>query len=270
MVLTALLAASLTVVTIGYRQGSGGPLHRIQDGAMTIVAPLQSAVSAIFSPVGDFFHAIGHIPSLEARNKALQRQLDALQAEQNQMDAIKQDEQKALALLQEQSWTTGRRLGARVIGHSPSNQEWSAYLDKGSADGVAPGMTVIDDTGLVGHVTSVNAHACKVLEVIDPTHKAGARLPTGETGIVSGNGDAPLSLGLLPVSATVSAGQTVVTSGYDNGVFPAGIRIGRVISATRSPDALSESASLQPFVDFGKLSLVQILLDTHPVAVPGG
>ena len=270
MVLAALLAASLTVVTLGYRQGSGGPLHKIQDGALTIVAPLQSLVSSVLSPVGDFFHSIAHVPSLESQNKALRSQVQALQAEHNQVQALQQEDQKALALLQEQSWTTGRRLGARVIGHSPSNQEWTDNIDKGSAEGVAPGMTVIDDTGLVGRVTSVTAHAAKVLLLNDPTHKVGSRLlPTGETGLVSGNGEAPLSFDQIAVSATVAAGQTVVTSGYDNGVYPAGIPIGRVIGTTHSPDSLTQSASLQPFVDFNNLSLVLVLLDTHAITIPG-
>jgi hypothetical protein len=39
--------------------------------------------------------------------------------------------------------------------------------------------------------------------------------------------------------------------------------------ARRSPDGLNQMASVQPFVDFNKLSLVLILLDTRPVKLPG-
>ncbi|GAC1363846.1 MAG: hypothetical protein NVSMB32_05800 [Actinomycetota bacterium] len=245
-------------------------MHKIQDGALTIVAPLQGAVTTVLSPVGDFFHSVAHLPSLQSQNTNLRNQIAALQGQQNQVDALTQENQKALALLHEQSWIAGRRLGARVISHGPSNQEWTVNLDKGNADGVATGMSVIDDAGLVGRVTSVTGHAAKVLLLIDPTHSVGARLtPTGETGLVSGNGEAAMSFDLLPVSATVTPGTTVVTSGYDKGIYPAGIPIGRIVGAQRSSDSLTQSASLEPFVDFNKLSLVVVLLDTHPIAVPG-
>src|SRR2546427_6842616 len=39
--------------------------------------------------------------------------------------------------------------------------------------------------------------------------------------------------------------STVVTSGYDKGIYPPGIPIGRVRGAHKSPDGLSQSASVQ-------------------------
>jgi len=64
VVLAALLAASVTVVTLDFRQGSGGPLRKVQDQVLTILAPLQSGVSRALSPVGRVFRSVGDIAYL--------------------------------------------------------------------------------------------------------------------------------------------------------------------------------------------------------------
>jgi rod shape-determining protein MreC len=269
-VLAALLAASLTVVTLDFREGSGGPLRKVQDGAVSLLSPLQAGVTHMLAPAGDLLHAIAQIPSLQSQNTRLRKQVASLQAQENRIPEVLRENQQALGLLQEKSWVTGRTLGARVISQGPSNQEWSIFLDKGAADGVQPDMAVIAEAGLVGRVTLVSTTSSKILLVLDPQHSVGARLTTsGDVGVVSGKGQADLSFDLIGVTTTVSPGETVVTSGYDKGIYPPGIPIGRVRGAHKSPDGLSQSASVQPFVDFNKLGLVQILLDTHSGKLPG-
>ena len=270
VILAALLAASVTVVTLGYRQGTGGPLHKLQDGALSVIAPLQKGMTGILSPVGDFFDSIGHIPTLSSENAKLRKQVAALQAQQARLLPQEQEYQQALGLLHEQSWDTGPTLAARVIGHGPSNLEWTVILDRGSADGVQVGMSVVAEAGLVGRVTAVTGNSSKVLLITDPTSSVGARLTTtGDTGEVTGNGAAAMSFNLLPVTATVATGAEVSTSGYDGGVYPPDIPIGRVSGVHRSNDGLTKVATVQPFVNFNKVSLVLILLSTRPVALPG-
>ncbi len=268
--LAALLAASVTVVTLDFRQGSGGPLRKVQDQVLSVLAPLQSGVSHALSPVGQVFRSIGSIPHLQSENTRLKRQLSALQAQQNQVPDMQRQLAQALALLQEQPWTAGHKVGANVIMEGPSNAEWTVFLDKGVSSGVQVGMAVLAESGLVGRVTSVESSSSKVLLAIDPQHHVGARLTSsGDTGVLSGNGQADLAFDLIGVTTTVAPGETVVTSGYDGGIYPPGIPIGRVKTVRRSPDGLNQSASVQPFVDFNKLQLVLILLDTRPAKLPG-
>jgi rod shape-determining protein MreC len=269
-VLAALLAASVTVVTLDFRQGSGGPLRKVQDQALSLLAPLQAGVAKVLSPVGDTFRALGHIPSLQHENTRLRKQVEQLQARQNQVPDTQRRLAEALGLLQEKPWTAGRKIGASVIGQGPSNQEWTIFLDKGASDGVQNDMAVVAEAGLVGRVTHVTTTSSKVLLAIDPQHSVGARLTTsGDTGVVSGKGQADLALDLIGVTTTVSPGETVATSGYDKGIYPPGIPIGRVRGSHRSSDGLTQSATVQPFVDFNKLGLVEILLDTHGVNIAG-
>jgi rod shape-determining protein MreC len=270
VVLAALLAASVTVVTLDFRQGSGGPLRKVQDQVLIILAPLQSGVSRALSPVGHLFRSVGDIPNLQSQNDKLRKQVSALQDQQNQVPEMQRQLNEALALLHEQPWNAGHKLGASVISEGPSNAEWTVFLDKGAASGVQVGMAVVAQAGLVGRVTAVSPASSKVLLAVDPQHAVGARLTgSGDTGVVSGKGQSDLSFDLIGVTTTVTPGETVVTSGYDGGIYPPSIPIGRVKVARRSPDGLNQTALVQPFVDFNKLSLVLILLDTRPVKLPG-
>lgn len=270
VVLAALLAASVTVVTLDFREGSGGPLRRVQDEVLTVLAPLQSGVNRALAPVGRLLDDIGNIPHLVSQNNKLKRQVESLRAQENQVPEMQRELTQAQALLQEQPWTAGRRLGASVISKGPSNAEWTVFLDKGSDAGVAVGMAVVAEAGLVGRVSTVSSSTSKVLLAIDPQHSVGARLTSsGDTGVLTGKGQGDLAFDLIGVTTTVVPGDPVVTSGYDGGIYPPGIPIGRVVSSLRSPDGLAQSASVAPYVDFNKLSLVLVLLDSRPAKLPG-
>jgi rod shape-determining protein MreC len=270
VVLAALLAASVTVVTLGYRSGAGGPLKRIQSGALSLVAPLEGGVTKMLSPVASFFDSMARIPALSSENARLRAQNQSYRRELNQYAAIKEQLSQDEALLGQKDWLTGPTLGAEVVGQGPSNQEWTVFLDKGSNDGVAVGMAVVAADGLVGRVTLVTGTSSKVLLLLDPTSNVGARLTaTGDTGLLTGGGQGDLTLGLLGVTTTVTSGEEVVTSGYDGGIYPPNIPIGTVVSARTTDNGLSKEALVQPFVSFNKLSVVDVLLDTKPIALPG-
>ncbi|MGH2716963.1 MAG: rod shape-determining protein MreC, partial [Actinomycetota bacterium] len=241
VILAVLLAAGVTIVTLGYRSGAGGPLHRIQTGALSLVSPLQTAVTKVLSPVGGLFDSIGRVPTLSGQNTKLRAENQDLERQLRQYNGILQQLNADQALLGEKDWLTGPTVGAQVIGGRPSNQEWTVFLDKGTDQGVGVGMAVVSADGLVGQVTLVTATSSKVLLLLDPTSAAGARLTTtGDTGVITGNGQGDLSLSLLDVTSTVTTGATVVTSGYDDGVFPPGIPIGRVGGVHTSDDGLTK------------------------------
>ena len=58
----------------------------------------------------------------------------------------------------------------------------------------------------------------------------------------------------------MSVGEKVLTSGYDRGLFPAGIPIGTVTAAPPAGDNLTRHATVQPFVDFSRLDYVLLIL----------
>ena len=268
--LAALLAATATIVTLDFRQNPGGPIRRIQDLAVSVVAPLQDGLSRVFRPVGDFLSGLSQIGDLRKDNARLERELDELRAEQRRVPEILRENERLNELLKQKDWTKGPSLGARVIGVGPSNQEWTAFLDKGSSDGLKEGMAVVSSEGLVGRIVLVDNSYSKVLMVIDPQHTVGARLTnSSETGMISGRSGSDLRFDLIDLTTKVEQGETVVTSGYDKGIYPPGIPIGRVSTVSKARHGLSQTASVKPFVDFTRLDSVLVLLDSGPLTGQG-
>lgn len=269
--LIALLAATATVVTLDFRENPGGPVRRVQDAAISVVAPLQDGISRIFRPITAFLNDMSELPGLRAENARLKEEKRKLEEQQRRLPEILREHEKALQLLQQQDWATGSSLGARVIGVGPSNHESSRFIDKGSKDEVKVGMAAVASEGLVGRVVWVGAGQSKVLLIIDPEHSVGARLTgSGETGVVTGRSRDDLRFELIDPETAVEVGETVVTSGYDFGIYPPGIPIGRVTRVQVAADGLTKTAFVNAFVDFSRLDLIKILLESGPKEQPPG
>jgi rod shape-determining protein MreC len=268
LALAALLAATATVVTLDFRENPGGPLQRAQNLAISIVAPLQDGMGEVFRPIGDFLSSITEIGTLKRENAKLEAELERLTARQRRIPEIVREnaQLKELVGVQGKDWAATKTLAARVIANGPSNHEWTAVLDKGSAEGVKEGMSVVSAQGLVGRTLTVAEHYTKVLLLIDPQHSVGTRLTeTGETGVMSGRSLEDMRFEFIDPNTVIKDGETVVTSGYDKGVYPPGIPIGRVSSVIEAPDGLSKTAFVQPVVDFSRLDVVLLLLESGPV-----
>jgi rod shape-determining protein MreC len=268
LALAALLAATATVVTLDFRENPGGPLQRAQNLAISIVAPLQDGMGEVFRPIGDFLSSITEIGTLKRENAKLEAELERMTARQRRIPEIVREnaQLKELVGVQGKDWAATKTLAARVIANGPSNHEWTAVLDKGSAEGVKKGMSVVSAQGLVGRTLTVAEHYTKVLLLIDPQHSVGARLTeTGETGVMSGRSLEDMRFEFIDPNTAIKDGETVVTSGYDKGVYPPGIPIGRVSSVIEAPDGLSKTAFVQPVVDFSRLDVVLVLLESGPV-----
>jgi rod shape-determining protein MreC len=71
-------------------------------------------------------------------------------------------------------------------------------------------------------------------------------LRNGVRTVAEGTGNEDeLRLSLLPATADVKAGDTIVTSGL-GGVFPAGIPVGTVVQAVRDPDDILARVRVKP------------------------
>ena len=264
--LATLVAACVTVITLDFRQNEGGPVRRLQNAAVAVVAPLQEGASKAFRGVGNVLSGISEIGSLRKDKARLEAELDKARAAQTDFPEVKRQRDRLMELMKEQPWNKGRSQAATVIGLGLSNRERTIWIDKGQPSGVTDGMAVVSAEGLVGRVVLVSGDHAKVMLVIDPRHSVGARLTgSGEVGVLTGRGPDSPRFELIDPTVEVGHGEEVVTSGYDRGIYPPGIPIGRVDKAQEARDGLTQSATIEPFVDFSRLDFVRVLLDTGPI-----
>src|SRR3954462_1381737 len=87
IVLAGFVIASIILLTVYFGESSGGSLHAVQRGALSVLGPIQEGASRALKPfrdlfgwVGDTLDAKGQRDTLLKSNRALQRQVTDLQA----------------------------------------------------------------------------------------------------------------------------------------------------------------------------------------------
>lgn len=221
---------------------------------------------APISAIGDFF---GNIFDFSTK-KGLQREIDELNkelAEVKTKSAISSDvvaeNEKLRGLLDLQKsysdeWVT---VAAEVTGREADNWYEKLTINKGSKDGIAENMAVVDQDGLVGKIVNVTDDHSDVLLIIDAGNGLGGMMTESSIqGVISGigGGKGLLTMTKLPYNADIQLNDVVVTSGV-GGVFPGGILIGTVAKVNSSSDGLSKEAIIKPFCDFDDLQFVLVV-----------
>lgn len=261
LLLALLVVASITIITIDYRTGGDGPLDKVGRVTLTVVGPIQRGLATLLRPVGNFLAGFTKVPSLRARIQGLEAELAALRADRELVEDVRRENESLRSLFALRERLNLRTVAAQVVGVSPSNFERTIFVDRGSRHGVAKEMPVVTGEGLVGRVTSVGPSTATVLLLTDRASSIAARLANnGETGIVEGEGAGTLRFELLDPAAKVSAGDRVVTSGYDRGLFPPGLAIGSVLDAPEAGANLSRVVTVQPAVDLSSLDHVLLVM----------
>lgn len=258
--LLLLILTSLTIITLDYR-GEAGFLNGVRSGARDLLAPVQDVADRALSPLSDVVQGIVNRGDLEAENARLREQLAEARGEvQRAADAER--ERKALLDIQGLDFVGDiPSVAARVVSTTSSNFQLAVVIDRGSSNGVVKGLPVVAGAGLVGRVADVSRQRAVVVLIPDLTSHVCVRLTgSGEVGVASGRGArAPLAVGRIAANVPVARGEVVVTSGLQNSVFPPGLPVGRVLEARARRGDLEQKITLQPAVDFERLSFVRVL-----------
>jgi rod shape-determining protein MreC len=270
-VLAVLLAASIVLITIDFRQPDGGPTDRLQRLAITVFGPLQQAASAVVRPVADLVGGVAELGGLRRDNRRLQAEVDRLRAQERTYADLLRENQRLRGALGMARRCGCRTVGASVVASSGSNFQLSVTVDAGSRQGVRRDMAVVDADGLVGRVTQVTADYATVLLVTDPASGVAATLARGKApGILKGSGSQLLSFQPVRAGTKVLRGDPVVTQGYQGSVFPAGLPIGVVERVDPAGAAsLVPRVAVRPYANLGALDVVAIVVE-RPTAPTRG
>ena len=254
-----LVLVSLVLITFDYRQGDGGMVAAIQRGALTLFGPVAEGFGEVARPIGGFFGGIGELGSLRDQNAALEQDLRELREQQVSMADLQRENEQLRAQLGMRDRLGYTTTAARVIAQPPTSIERSVLLDVGADNGLLPGMAVMNEFGLVGKLTEVTASNARVELLTSPNARYGVRVAdSGETGLLTGSGANPFQLELLDPEAEVDTDAQIVTQTFTGTSIPDGIPVG-VVEPRRGQ--ASRFHSVRPYVDFTRLTLVQVVLD---------
>ena len=273
VVLVALIAASLVLLTAYYGESSDGRLHSVQRGVFGALSPIQEGASRVLKPFRDLFGWFGDTIDAKDERDRLEAERDALR---QQVARLEQAENENAQLRDMVDYARGSGLEAyepvtaRVFSRSNSSWYSTIEINKGSSDGLARDQPVINGKGLVGKVKTVSDGNAVVMLLSDSEFGVSARAArSGQSGSVLPIAGSPgeLLFDLVPEARKVKTGDTIVTAGTISerlpSPFPQGIPIGSV-KRIDGEGELDRTIHVDPFADLRELDFVQVL--TKPTA----
>ena len=150
---------------------------------------------------------------------------------------------------------------ARVINNNINHLENYITLDKGSADGVAPEMAVVDHRGVVGIVNVVNEHHSVAISVLNTKLHVSCKVKDTDcfgSLVWDGRSAAYAVLEEMPRHVEFVPGDTIVTSGF-SAVFPEGVMVGTIHDYAKQKDDNFYAMQVKLSTDFTQLGAVQII-----------
>ncbi len=262
LVLGVLLIVAIILITLDFRDGGASPVRNV--GA-DIFGPVERVTHDVTDPVASLFDSITGGPSAQNTIATLQRQDAELRTELSAAQLSKAAKQQLAQLLQLDAG--GYRIVAASVIAAGGDFSDTVTLDAGSKDGIKPNETVLNGSGFVGTVTQVSTDTSTVLLANDASSVVGVQMAGGgEIGDVTGTGKSMsgaslLRLSLFDANAVLRPGQEVVTyaSVGDQPEVP-GVPVGTIVSVSSSAGSLTQTAMVQPYVNFTALGVVGVVV----------
>jgi len=252
-----------------------GPALALQEATARALDPVRGAIAAVGEGITGAWSAIGEIGRLRTTNQQLRDQLATAEARIAELGEAARENAELRALLGLTRSLEMDLLPVRILARDPSNLTWEVGIDAGTDDGVQVGMPVVaaaDGRGaLAGSVVAVGSDTATVRFVVDARSSVVAiDQQTRALGLVQGQLGGQLVMVQVRTVDLVVVGDTVVSAGLTlagpTGVpigrspYPKGLLIGRIQALEVDPNALTQTAFVQPAIDFGEIERLLVVL----------
>ncbi len=245
--------------------------------AIGLLGPLERVVSRVLNPV--FSRAQSVSLSLNQKYQEQTSKIDYAQTFDDQQAEISRllIENAELEIIQEENEIMRKYLDffsgynySKVLAGVISRGDISdsagrievLSIDKGSKDGLFPGLIVINEDGIViGKIAEVKEAISKVYLVLNKECRIAATILGDDktSGIVEGELGLTMKMGFIPQSKNIQSGDIIVTSGLEE-VIPRGLVIGQVSNLEKENNELWQEAILESSVDLDEIIIVSVLL----------
>lgn len=268
---TIWLVVLCTLVIIGIVLDRTGHLGPAEGSLYRVLVPIEGGMSGSGSSIRNFFSTIRDLSELREQNELLTEIVNELVVENVRLKEMEAENETLRRLLDFADSSPGREFKAtevrvRVVSWEPNNLLQYIVIAAGSEDGIAPGMPVVTERGLVGRVETVMPKSSRVRLIIDADSSVNALVQrTRATGIVKGKIGGRLELDFLSQGDEIVAeGDLVLTSGL-GGNFPRQIVIGQVVKLEQNDYEMFQRAEIRPTVDFDRLEIVLVITNFIPL-----
>jgi rod shape-determining protein MreC len=209
-------------------------------------------VSSVVSSVTDYIQLGATNEALSRENASLKSLLPGMFYIDSALTHINND----TILKRQYSYMT-----AKVIDNSVNRRNNYLTLNKGSLQGVTPGMGVICSDGIVGTVKDVSPHFCSVMSFLHKDAKVSSKfLHSDYFGEMTWNGydQTKGNMNFIAMHVKVQKGDTIITTSFDDNI-PEGIMVGVVTSVGLNSGDNFQNIDVKLTTPFGKLTYVYIV-----------
>ena len=248
--------------------------HRLQ-----ISQPLRSGVALILAPLQWLSLQPGRAINASAQYFSnLEQAQDAAQNYQSktiaqaqrlqQVEQLGQENAHLRQLLDLRGQMAGPSKAVQVLYDTADPYTRRVVVDRGQLAGIVHGSAVIDSAGVVGQVTRVYPLVSEVTLLTDRDQSIPVmNARTGSRHVANGDPythGGSLDLKFVPAGSDMQKGDLLTTSGID-GVYPAGLHVGRVVRIDRRVDSSFARVHAEPMaVERGRHLLVLLPVKDWP------
>ena len=252
-----LITVNVILLSVTSKSQSTSAFGRV---GLSFVAPFQEFVTRSVRFTREIWENYFFLVAVSQENQELKKSLNDAIEKNNQWNELKLANDRLRNLLSFQKSLTNRVIAAEVIGKDPSVWFKTVIIDKGKADGLQKGLPVVLPQGITGQVIEASDRYSKVMLIIDRNSAVDALVQRSRArGIIKGASADQCRFEFVLRKNDVQIGDTVVASGFD-GVYPKGLRIGRVSDLSERSSDIFYEITVTPFVDFEKLEEVLVIL----------
>ncbi len=212
-VMIALLLSSILAITLDLRGLA------IFDAARTgfgyVLRPFEVAADVATRPISTAWRGITNYDNVVEENQRLRDENDRQRSDQISARNAIIENQRLLSLAGLESVANLPSVTATVVGPSPSNFDQQIEIDRGSLDQIEVGMAVVNEAGLVGHITKVSPDSSVVLLATDSSYAVAIKVISEEPAPVPTTtvpDSVPSGLDVGDVTTTTSTTTSTTTT----------------------------------------------------------
>jgi len=242
----------------------GSDLPWWQSWVLEVAVPVQKLVTAPIEATTELWSGYVALIDVHEENDKLRGRIAELEEENLQFREALVASGHLQHIAEMRDDFEVKLLPSEVVGLDVSPAFRAVLVDRGVEHGVHAGNPVVTDDGIVGLVTATSAHAARTMLLLDRQSAIDGTVQRSRVrGMVRGRGTRELEFEFVAREADLEPGDVVITSGM-GGVYPKGIRVGRVSRVEDSGGRLLGTAILEPAVDFSRLEQVFVMLRRGP------
>lgn len=238
-------------------------LQPIEYFAGNALKPFLGGFYSLGANVRNYFQEQSDRNELNKLNKELQDEAARLTADNSKLKLLEEENQTLRQYLNFMGKKEYKYVLGNVISRTePTIANQKIMIDKGSKDGLAPGMLAIGSFGaVIGKVGDVKDGLAEINLVTNPNCKMAATIQNFNktAGITEGDLGLTIKMNFIPQTEKIKIGDTIITSGLESSI-PRGFTVGKIAKVVQENNELWQGAVIEPLVELNKLVIVSIIL----------